>query len=242
MSLGWQAAWQALIHHPLFGVGITLGTYQLALAAYERNRWLWLKPMLQPVLLSMLAVIGILLACGLSYREYQQNVQLLIILLGPATVALAVPLFVNLRRIRQLLWPTLLTLVIAGVLATLLGVVLAWAFGAERMILMTMAPKSVTSPIAMLVAEQIGGVAALAAVFVLITGVLGAMCGPELLRRIGVHHPAAQGMALGLTAHAVGTARALQEHEESGAFAALAMSLMGVATAVFLPLVVALLA
>ena len=121
MSLGWHAAWQALIHHPLFGVGITLGTYQLALAAYERNRWLWLKPMLQPVLLSMLAVIGILLACDLSYREYQQNVQLLIILLGPATVALAVPLFVNLRRIRQLFWPTLLTLVIAGVLATLLA-------------------------------------------------------------------------------------------------------------------------
>ena len=100
MSLDWHAAWQALIHHPLFGVGITLGAYQLALAAYERNRWLLLKPLLQPVLLSMLAVIGVLLACGLSYREYQQSAQLLIILLGPATVALAVPLFVNLRRIR----------------------------------------------------------------------------------------------------------------------------------------------
>ena len=91
MSLDWHAAWQALIHHPLFGVGITLGAYQLALAAYERNRWQLLKPLLQPVLLSMLAVIGVLLACGLSYREYQQSAQLLIILLGPATVALAVP-------------------------------------------------------------------------------------------------------------------------------------------------------
>ena len=144
MSLDWHAAWQALIHHPLFGVGITLGAYQLALAAYEHNRWLLLKPLLQPVLLSMLAVIGVLLACGLSYREYQQSAQLLIILLGPATVALAVPLFVNLRRIRQLLWPTLLTLLIGGVVATLLGVALAWACGAEQMILMTMAPKSVT--------------------------------------------------------------------------------------------------
>ena len=143
-----------------------------------------MKPLLQPVLLSMLAVIGVLLACGLSYREYQQSAQLLIILLGPATVALAVPLFVNLRRIRQLLWPTLLTLLIGGVVATLLGVALAWAFGAEQMILMTMAPKSVTSPIAMLVAEQIGGVAALAAVFVLITGVLGAHA-PCKLGRVG---------------------------------------------------------
>jgi predicted murein hydrolase (TIGR00659 family) len=236
-----MAAWQAVIHHPLFGLGITLAAYQLALSAYEKTRWALLKPVLQPVLLSMLAVIGVLLACGLSYAEYQRSAQLLIVLLGPATVALAVPLYVNLRRIRQLLWPTLLTLLIAGVLATALGMLLAWLFGAERMILMTIAPKSVTSPIAMLVAEQIGGVAALAAVFVLITGVLGGMCGPELLRLIGVRHPAAVGMALGLTAHAVGTARALQEDEESGAFAALAMSLMGVATAVFLPLLVSLL-
>ncbi len=150
------------------------------------------------------------------------------------------PLF-NLRRIRQLFWPTLLTLVVAGTLATVLGIAFGWLFGAEPRMLMSMAPKSVTSPIAMLVASQIGGVAALAAVFVLITGVLGAILGPEL-RAIGVRHPAAQGMALGMTAHAVGTSRALQEGEECGAFAALAMSLMGVATAVLLPLAVALVA
>ncbi|WP_220811890.1 LrgB family protein [Pseudomonas paralcaligenes] len=235
MSADWHGALQAVLHHPLFGVGITLAIYQLALAAYERTRWVFL----QPVLVSMAVLIGILLAAGLTYEEYRESTFLLSVLLGPTTVALAVPLFLNLRRIRQLFWPTLITLLVAGTFATVLGVALAWAFGAERMMLMTMAPKSVTSPIAMLVAEQIGGVAALAAVFVLITGVLGAMCGPELLRRIGVHHPAAQGLALGITAHAVGTARALQEGEESGAFAALAMSLMGMLTAVALPLVVA---
>jgi len=238
MSLDWHAALQAVLHHPLFGVGITLAVYQAALAAYERTRWMFL----QPVLVSMAVLIGILLLVGLSYQEYRESTFLLSVLLGPTTVALAVPLFLNLKRIRQLFWPTLVTLLVAGLLATVLGVALAWAFGAERMMLMTLAPKSVTSPIAMLVAEQIGGVAALAAVFVLITGVLGAMCGPELLRRIGVHHPAAQGMALGITAHAVGTARALQESEESGAFAALAMSLMGMLTAVLLPLVIALVA
>ncbi|MGH8352569.1 MAG: LrgB family protein [Pseudomonas sp.] len=236
--MAWHGAWQALIHHPLFGVGITLGAYQLALAAYEKTRWVFL----QPVLVSMLAVIGVLLACDLSYAEYRKSAGVLTILLGPATVALAVPLFLNLRRIRQLFWPTLLTLVLAGVLATSLGVALAWLFGATPMMLMTLLPKSVTSPIAMLVAEQIGGVAALAAVFVLVTGVLGGICGPELLRRLGVRHPAALGMALGLTAHAVGTSRALQEGEECGAFAALSMSLMGMATAVLLPLAVALIA
>jgi len=237
MELNWYAAWQALIHHPLFGVGITLAVFQLAYAAYEKTRWVFL----QPVLVSMTLIVGILLLCGIDYDEYRISAQWLTLLLGPATVALAVPLYLNLRRIRELFGPIVVTLLVAGVFATALGMALAWLFGADRMILMTLAPKSVTSPIAMLVAEQIGGVVALAAVFVMITGVLGAILGPELLRRFGVQHPAARGIALGLTAHAVGTAQALQESEECGAFAALAMSLMGVMTAVLLPLVVALL-
>ncbi|MCU1715585.1 LrgB family protein [Pseudomonas sp. 5P_3.1_Bac2] len=234
MSIEWQAAWQAVVQHPLFGVGITLGAYQLAVAAYEKTRWVFL----QPVLVSMLAVIGVLLACGLNFAQYKDSVKALTLFLGPATVALAVPLFLNLRRIRELFWPVLITLVVGGIFATSLGVGLAWAFGADHMILMSMAPKSVTSPIAMLVAEEIGGIAALAAVFVMLTGIIGAIAGPSLLKRFGVRHPAAMGLALGITAHAVGTSRALQESEECGAFAALGMSLMGVFTAVFLPLVI----
>ena len=237
MTADWLGAWQALTHHPLFGIGITLGAYQVAMAAYERTRWVFL----QPVLVSMLTVIGILLLSGLSFAEYKNSVAALTLLLGPATVALAVPLYLNLRRIRQLFWPIIITLALAGTFATVMGVGLAWAFGAEPIMLMSMAPKSVTSPIAMLVADQIGGIAALAAVFVMITGVIGAIVGPSVLRLCHVHHPAAQGMALGITAHAVGTARALQESDECGAFAALAMSLMGVITAVLLPLAIALL-
>lgn len=237
MSLDWYGAWQAVTHHPLFGAGVTLGAYQVAIAAYERTRWVFL----QPVLVSMLIVIGVLLVCGLSFAEYRVSAEALTLFLGPTTVALAVPLFLNLRRIRQLFWPTLLTLFVGGGVATVLGVAFAWLLGAEHLMLMSMAPKSVTSPIAMLVAEQIGGIAALAAVFVMITGVVGAIVGPSLLRLFGVRHPAAMGMALGITAHAVGTARAMQEGEECGAFAALAMSLMGMITAVLLPLAILLL-
>lgn len=238
MTPHWQAAWQAIVHHPLFGFAITLGAYQLALAAYEKTRWM----LLQPVLVSVLILVGVLLICGIDYDEYRSSTTLLSLFLGPATVALAVPLYLNLRRIRQLLWPILLSLTAGGLLATASVAALAWSLGIERTLAMTLLPKSVTSPIAMLVAEQIGGVAPLAAVFVLITGMLGAILGPECLRRLGVVHPAAQGLALGLSAHAVGTARALQEGEECGAFAAMAMSLMGVATAVLLPLAVALVA
>ena len=236
MIFDWHGAWASVIHHPLFGIGVTLGAYQLVLAAFEKTRLIFLLSFL----VSMLLLIVVLVGFGLSFVEYRKSTEILSILLGPATVALAVPLYLNLRRIRQLFWPIFTTLVIGGVVATGMGVLLGWWFGAEHMVLMTMAPKSVTSPIAMLVAEQIGGVAALAAVFVLITGVIGAMIGPAFLSRLGVHSPEARGMALGMTAHAVGTSVALQESEECGAFAALAMSLMGVATAVFLPLAVSL--
>lgn len=235
MNLDWQAALDALIQHPLFAFGLTLGVYQVALAAYEKTRWM----IFQPVLVSMVILIATLLVLRIDYADYKQGTQLLTVILGPATVALAVPLYLNMRRVRQVLWPTLITLFVGGLFATVLGVALAWLFGAEALILKTIAPKSVTTPIAMLVAEEIGGAASLAAVFVMITGVLGAMLGVEVLRLLRITNSAAQGMALGIVAHAVGTARALQESEEAGAFAALAMSIMGVLTAVLMPLAVA---
>ncbi|WP_304639414.1 LrgB family protein [Pseudomonas sp.] len=229
-------AWDAIVEHPLFLIGVTLGAYQLGLALYERTR----LALFHPVLVSVPVVVAVLWSLGLDYPAYRAAVMPLVILLGPATVALAIPLFLNLRRIRQFFVPIMVTLLIGGAFATLSALLIAWALGADQMILMTMAPKSVTSPIAMLVAEQIGGVAALAAVFVMFTGVLGAIIGPWLLRQAGIRHPAAWGFSMGLTAHAVGTARALEESEEAGAFAALAMSLMGMATALLLPLAVTL--
>lgn len=229
-------AWQAVANHPLFWVGVTLAAYQLGVALYQRTK----LAVFHPVLVSTAVLVLVILAAGQDYARYREAVQPLQVLLGPATVALAVPLYMNFRRIRSYFWPVLICLLVGGTLATVLAVLLAWLLGAEPMIMMTLAPKSVTSPIAMLVAEQIGGVAALAAVFVMFTGVLGAIFGPMLLRLCGVDHPAAWGMAMGLTAHAVGTSRALEEGEEAGAFSALAMSLMGTATALLLPLAVSL--
>ncbi|HIQ51998.1 MAG TPA: LrgB family protein [Pseudomonas pachastrellae] len=229
-------AWQAVANHPLFWVGVTLAAYQLGVALYQRTK----LAVFHPVLVSTAVLVLVILAAGQDYAHYREAVQPLQVLLGPATVALAVPLYMNFRRIRSYFWPVLICLLVGGTLATVLAVLLAWLLGAETMIMMTLAPKSVTSPIAMLVAEQIGGVAALAAVFVMFTGVLGAIFGPMLLRLCGVDHPAAWGMAMGLTAHAVGTSRALEEGEEAGAFSALAMSLMGTATALLLPLAVSL--
>lgn len=237
MSLDWQGALTAVIEHPLFSVGITLGAYQIAQALYAKTKLM----IFQPLLIAVMMLVGILLLLGVDYQLYRANTQLLILLLGPATVALAVPLYQNVKRVRDVLLPTVITLLLGGTFATVLGVAIAWLLGAEHMIVMALAPKSVTTPIAMLVADEIGGSASLAAVFVMITGMLGAMFGVELLRLFRVVHPAAVGMALGMVAHAIGTARALQEGDEVGAFSALAMSMMGVLTAVALPLVVAML-
>lgn len=235
MSLQWHAALNAVISHPLFAVGITLGAFQLSQLLYEKTRLL----LLQPLLIATLMLVATLLVLGIDYQDYRQGSSILTFLLGPATVALAVPLYQNVRRVRAVLMPVLLTLLLGGTLATVLGIGLAWLLGAGHMVMMTLAPKSVTSPIAMLVADEIGGSASLAAVFVMLTGMLGAMFGVELMRVFRIVHPAARGLALGMVAHAIGTARALQDSEEAGAFAALGMSLMGVITAVALPLVVA---
>lgn len=237
MSPDWQAAWQAVMHNPMFAISITLLCYQLALSAYQRTRW----PFLQPVLVGTALVIGILLLSGLEVTEYLRYTNAFTLLLGPVIVALAVPLYLNLRHIRRLLKPIMQTLLISGALATVLGSGLAWLFGANHEMQTTLLAKSVTSPVSILLAGEVGGIPALAAIFSIITGIIGAILGPDLLRLAGITHPAARGMAYGLTSHAVGTAHAIQEGEQCGAFSALAMSLMGLLSAVLLPIAVVIL-
>lgn len=227
-----MAIWTGIVGHPLFVVGLTLLAFQLALELYQRSRWV----LAQPVLVATLLLVAVLWACGIDYPRYRQESSMLWLLLGPATVALAVPLQLNLPRIRQLFWPVSIALLVGGTVTVLLTLGIASLLGAGQEMLMTLAPKSVTSPIAITLAEQMGGTPALTAVFVMITGVLGAVMGPLLLDLVGVKSSAARGLSLGLSAHAIGTAQALQENQEAGGFAALAMSLAGAATAIALPM------
>lgn len=224
-----------LTHHPLFAIALTLAAFLIAAWLYRRSGWL----VLQPVLVSVTLIVTTLLLCGVDYATYRAGAEPVAWLLGPATVALAVPLQHNIKRIRQLFWPIMITLFAGGVLSVSLTLAIGWALGADRSVVMSLAPKSVTMPIAMPVAEQIGGVASLAAVMVMLTGVIGTALGPLLLRWAGVDHPAARGLSYGINAHAIGTAHALQEGEECGAFAALGMSLLGIGTALLLPLLLA---
>lgn len=228
------AFYSDILGHPLFVLCLTLLAYQLALELYQRSRWV----LAQPVLVATLLLVAALWGCGIDYAHYRQESGMLWLFLGPATVALAVPLHLNLPRIGQLFWPVSIALLVGGTVTVALTLWLATLLGAGQEMLMTLVPKSVTSPIAIVLAEEMGGIPALTAVFVMITGVLGAVMGPLLLDLTGVSSPAARGLALGLSAHAVGTSQALQESQEAGGFSALAMSLAGVVTAIALPLLV----
>lgn len=220
-----------LISLPMFAPMLTLAAYQAALYLQKRSGW----PLLQPVIVTLLLVISALWLLNIDYPDYRQAANPIALLLGPATVALAVPLYLQRHRIGPLLGPIMLTLLLGGALIVLLTLLLGWLLGAQWVTLMSLAPKSVTMPIALLLSEQAGGDPALTAALVMLTGVIGTVMAPPLLRLAGVDSPVARGFTLGMNAHAIGTAYAVQEGGECAAFAALAMSMMGVATALFLP-------
>lgn len=224
-----------ITHHPLFGLLLTLIAFRIGQVLYQKSNH---HPLMQPVVVGMTLVIVALLLIDLPYQAYFDSAYLLHLLLGPVTVALAIPLYQNLKRIRALLLPILSTLLIGSVLTVGSCLLIAWTLGVSQTTLDAMTTKSITTPIAMAVAEKIGATAALAAPFVMFTGVLGAVVGPVILDRLNIKDDSVKGVALGLTSHAVGTARALEISEECGAFAALSMGLTGVLTAIILPFLV----
>ncbi len=223
---------------PLPWLVLTLAAYALALALYRRSG---AHPLLIPVLTAVAAIVALLMLSGTPYATYRRGVELLNFMIGPATVALAVPLFAQRGRIRQLWRPIGAALLVGCVVAIVSALLLAWALGGTRETLLSLAPKSASMPFALPVAERTGGLPSLTAVAVAITGIAGAVMAGPLLRLLRVRDPAVRGFAIGLTAHAIGTARELQVHPTAGAFAALAMGLNGVATAVLVPVCVALL-
>ena len=217
----------------------------LTLLAYLAAVWLYHKsgnsPYLIPVLPSVVLVVAVLLLTGTPYPVYFDHVQALYFLIGPATVALAVPLYGQLHSIRTMWRPLGVALLVGSSAAIVSAVLVAWALGGSLETILSLAPKSASMPFALPVAERLGGLASLAAVAVAITGILGAVVARPVLNALGIENHAVRGFAVGLTAHAIGTARALQVSETAGAFSALAMGLNGIATAVLVPLFIALL-
>ena len=224
--------WVYLSASPLLGLTATLAAYGLA---YRVSRAARFHPLANPVALSVLLLGTALHLSQPPYARYFEGAQFVHFLLGPATVALAVPLYEQTARLRRLAWPLLAGLVAGSLAGAISAVGLAHALGASPQTLASLAPKSVTTPVAMGISQALGGLPSLTAVLVVITGVLGATMGRWLFDRMGLHDPAVRGFALGVAAHGIGTARAFQVDETMGAFAGLAMGLTALFSALFLP-------
>jgi predicted murein hydrolase (TIGR00659 family) len=227
--------WTDLVATPLFGVTLTLVVYLLSQQLYRRVNSVWANP----VLISIVTIILLLKGGGIEHRDYARGGDILLFLLGPSVVALAVPLYQRRKVVWQRKRPIMLGL-FAGSLASILSACgLAWILGGSREIILSLAPKSVTTPIAISIAEKIGGVAPLTAALVVLTGCLGAVCGPEFCRLIGVTSPVATGLAVGTAAHGIGTARMFEIDRLTGAVAGLAIGLNGLMTTFLVPILIA---
>lgn len=230
---GMQNIWVYLSASPLAYLTITLVAFQIGNWIYEKaNR----NPLCNPVLFAVIAIVAILLTSGASYDSYFEGAQFIHFLLGPATVALAIPLYRQFAKVRESGLAIFASIVIGSLTASMSAVGIAYALKASEDAIISLAPKSVTAPVAMGISEQLGGLPSLTAALVIMTGILGAMIGPIVLNLIGVRDWAARGLALGTASHGIGTARALQVNELAGAFSGLAMGLNALATAILLPL------
>lgn len=232
MSDDLHQIWVYLSANPLAGLTLTLVAYQCGLWLFEK---LGRRPVLNPVLIAVILIAGVLSLSGIDYRTYFDGAQFVHFLLGPATVALAVPLYNQFQEVRRSALALVVALLVGSATSALSAVALVWAFGGSAATILSMAPKSVTSPIAMGVSEQIGGLPSLTAVFVIITGIVAASLGTWVLNLVRVKDWRARGFGMGVAAHGIGTARALQVNEVAGAFAGLGMGLNGLATALLLP-------
>jgi predicted murein hydrolase (TIGR00659 family) len=193
------------------------------------------RPIANPVLIAVALLAPLLWLTGTPYATYFEGAQFVHFLLGPATVCLALPLWQNLPRVRKAALPMLAALVAGSTTAVASALGIAWMLGLRGGMLASLAPKSATAPVAIGISEAIGGSPTLTAVLVILTGIIGAVVATPLLNLLGLKDWRARGFSVGVAAHGIGTARALQVHPTAGAFAGLGMGLNAVLTAFLAP-------
>lgn len=226
--------WSYLSRDPLLWLAATLAAYLAGDAAF---RALGRRPWVNPVLVAVALLAGLLALTGTPYPAYFEGAQFVHFMLGPATVALALPLHANLARIRASALPMLAALLAGSLTAIGSALGLAYALGVRGETLLSLAPKSVTAPVAIGVAEATGGSPTLAAVLVILTGITGAVIATPLLDALRVTDFRARGFAVGVASHGIGTARAFPVSETAGAFAGIGMGLNALLTAILVPLI-----
>lgn len=238
MDLNFTDIWVYLAQTPLLWLTMTVAVYQVTYLLYQRAHFL---PIFNPVLTAIIILVALLIATGTPYQTYFDGAQFVHFMLGPATVALAIPLYTYYARVKQLLVPTLGALFIGSATGIISAVWIGRLVGLSDITLRSLTPKSVTTPIAMGISEAIGGLPSLTAVLVILTGIIGASLAKEILDLFRIQDQSIRGFAMGLACHGIGTARAFHMHAEAGAFSGLAMGLNGAMTAILVPLLARLL-
>ena len=227
--------WSYLATSPLIWLTTTILAY---LVADWVARQLGNPPWANPVLLSVLLIAPVLWLTQTDYTVYFEGAQFIHFLLGPATVALALPLWDNRDTIRTSVAPIVLALLTGSIVASGSAIMLARAFGLPMEVLLSLAPKSTTAPVALGISETIGGIPALTAVLVIMTGIIGAVTVTPLMNLLRITDWRARGFAAGVAAHGIGTARAFQVNPVAGAYAGIAMALNALLTSLIVPLLV----
>ncbi|AIF68515.1 membrane protein [Palaeococcus pacificus DY20341] len=220
-----------------FGIFLTLAVFYLFSKFYEKRKVFYLNP----VLLSIIVISLILKGFKISYDSYMESARFISFLLGPAVVSLAVPLYKQRHIVKTYAKEISVGVVFGGLLAIASAFYIAKWLGANLDVLLSIAPKSITTAIAIGVSEKIGGIPALTAVLVILTGILGNAVGVELLNLARIKDRVARGLAMGITSHGLGTARIILDDELSGAVSGLGMALNGIFTSLVLPYLIELL-
>ena len=225
--------WIYLQAEPLFWLTLTIGSYLIADFIYRKSN---LFPLLNPVALSVLLVSLILISFNIQYERYFDGAKFIHFLLGPATVALAIPIYRKWDLIVSNSKAILISLILGSFFAIFITYVLSLQFKLQEELIFSLLPRSVTAPIAMGISEIIGGIPSLTAIITLITGVVGASLGVFVVDLRKLKKMEARGFSLGLASHGIGTARAMSRDKNAGVFAAVGMGLSGLITSIIVPL------
>ncbi len=220
-----------------FGIFLTLALYYAFTELYSRKRVF----LLNPVLMTILGIVLILSVSGISYDYYNDSAQILTFLLGPAVVSLAVPLYRQREYMYRYSKQIFAGIVVGGLVAIISAAIILKLLGGSEIVMRSMVPKSITTAIAIGVSEKISGIPSLTAVLVILTGIMGNAAGVEIMNAAKIKDRVARGLAMGVTAHGLGTARIILDDEVSGAISGLGMALNGIFTSVILPLLAVLL-
>ncbi len=223
---------ELLQNSAFFGLSLSIGAYWIGLKVKEKLKW----DIVNPLLVAMILIIALLLVCGVDYETYDNGAKYITFLLTPATVCLAIPLYKNIELLKKNIIAVLISIV-CGVFAHLISIAtIGIVLHVDDILVRSLLSKSVTTPIAIGISGEIGGLVPITIIGVTVAGMTGVVIGPTLLKLVGIKEPIAQGLAIGTAAHVLGTSRAVELGEIQGAMSSLAIVVTGILTVIVVPL------